>query len=147
MPRATPRSSQRRKPLSLGQKPDWMQVSLWRQSAAREPCSIVAELVRHRKETQMADSTAPKHDPEESLHDTNSLKVVHSSDISVAGAQVGRTRWVIMALILFPLTFVMSLDRTNIVVSAPIIQQQFHFSLFEMSLILTSFAWTYSFLQ
>ncbi|MCL4508682.1 MAG: MFS transporter [Chloroflexi bacterium] len=53
----------------------------------------------------------------------------------------------VMALILFPLTFVMSLDRTNIVVSAPIIQKQFHFTLFQMSLILTSFAWTYSFLQ
>ena len=95
----------------------------------------------------MADSTAPKHDPEESVHSADSLKVVHSSDIHVTTAKVGSTRWIIMALILFPLTFVMSLDRTNMVVSAPIIQQQFHFSLFEMSLILTSFAWTYSFLQ
>jgi ACS family glucarate transporter-like MFS transporter len=52
-----------------------------------------------------------------------------------------------MAFILFPLTFVMSLDRTNIVIAAPIIQRQFHFTLFQVSLILTSFAWTYSFLQ
>ncbi len=52
-----------------------------------------------------------------------------------------------MAFILFPLTFVMSLDRTNIVIAAPIIQRRFHFTLFEVSLILTSFAWTYSFLQ
>lgn len=59
----------------------------------------------------------------------------------------GSFRWAIMAFILFPITFVMSLDRTNIVVSAPIIQRQFHFTLFEMSLILTSFAWTYAFLQ
>jgi MFS transporter, ACS family, glucarate transporter len=52
-----------------------------------------------------------------------------------------------MYLIIFPLTFIMSLDRTNIVVSAPIIQKHFHFSLVSMSLILSSFAWTYAFLQ
>jgi hypothetical protein len=34
----------------------------------------------------------------------------------------------------------MSLDRTNMAVSAPIIQKQFDFSLFEMSLILTAFS-------
>lgn len=59
----------------------------------------------------------------------------------------GSRRWLVMAFILFPLTFVMSLDRTNMTVSAPIIQKTFHFSLFEMSLILTSFTWTYAFLQ
>ncbi|MGH7911856.1 MAG: MFS transporter [Candidatus Dormibacteraceae bacterium] len=59
----------------------------------------------------------------------------------------GNRRWLVMAFILFPLTFVMSLDRTNMTVSAPIIQKDFHFSLFEMSLILTSFTWTYAFLQ
>lgn len=59
----------------------------------------------------------------------------------------GRVRWNLMYLIIFPLTFIMSLDRTNIVVSAPIIQKHFHFSLVSMSLILTSFTWTYAFLQ
>ncbi len=59
----------------------------------------------------------------------------------------GHLRWGLMYFIIFPLTFIMSLDRTNITVSAPIIQKQFHFSLFSMSLILTSFAWTYAFLQ
>lgn len=59
----------------------------------------------------------------------------------------GSRRWLVMAFILFPLTFVMSLDRTNMTVSAPIVQKTFHFSLFEMSLILTSFTWTYAFLQ
>ncbi len=58
-----------------------------------------------------------------------------------------RIRWKLMYLIMFPLTFIMSLDRTNIVVSAPVIQKEFHFSLVDMSLILTSFAWTYAFLQ
>lgn len=56
-------------------------------------------------------------------------------------------RWLVMALILFPLTFVMSLDRTNMTVSAPIIQKEFHFTLLQMSVILTSFSWTYAFLQ
>jgi ACS family glucarate transporter-like MFS transporter len=59
----------------------------------------------------------------------------------------GRLRWALMAFIIFPLTFVMSLDRTNMAVSAPIIQKTFHFNLVEMSLILTSFSWTYAFFQ
>ena len=95
----------------------------------------------------MADSSASKHEPEEPARDAGSLRMVHGSAAPGTAGKVGNTRWIIMALILFPLTFVMSLDRTNIVVSAPIIQKQFHFTLFEMSLILTSFAWTYSFLQ
>ncbi len=56
-------------------------------------------------------------------------------------------RWAIMIGIIAPLTFVMSLDRTNIAVSAPIIQKQFHFTLVEMGLILSAFTWTYAFLQ
>jgi MFS transporter, ACS family, glucarate transporter len=59
----------------------------------------------------------------------------------------GRLRWSLMYFIIFPLTFIMSLDRTNMTISAPIIQKQFHFSLVNMSLILTSFSWTYAFLQ
>ncbi len=58
-----------------------------------------------------------------------------------------RVRWFLMWVIIFPLTFVMSLDRTNIAVSAPIIEKTFHFSLIQMSLILTSFAWTYAIFQ
>jgi ACS family glucarate transporter-like MFS transporter len=56
-------------------------------------------------------------------------------------------RWKLMAFIIFPLTFVMSLDRTNIAITAPIIGKEFHFSLIEIGLILTSFSWTYAFLQ
>jgi ACS family glucarate transporter-like MFS transporter len=46
-----------------------------------------------------------------------------------------------------PITFVMSLDRTAMVVAAPTIQKEYGFSLVEMSLILTSFSWTYAALQ
>jgi ACS family glucarate transporter-like MFS transporter len=46
-----------------------------------------------------------------------------------------------------PITFVMSLDRTALVVAAPTIQHEFGFSLVQMSLILTSFSWTYAALQ
>ncbi len=46
-----------------------------------------------------------------------------------------------------PITFVMSLDRTAIVVAAPTIQHQYGFSLVQMGLILTSFSWTYAALQ
>jgi ACS family glucarate transporter-like MFS transporter len=60
---------------------------------------------------------------------------------------IANLRWKLMAFLIFPITFIMSLDRTNIVVTAPIIQKQFNFSLVQMSLILTSFYWTYAFLQ
>lgn len=56
-------------------------------------------------------------------------------------------RWKLAFWIILPLTFVMSLDRTVIVVAAPTIQHEYGFSLVEMSLILTSFSWTYAFLQ
>ncbi|WP_163513113.1 MFS transporter [Fodinicola acaciae] len=59
----------------------------------------------------------------------------------------GRVRWVLMGSLLLPLTFVMSLDRTNMTVSAPVIQEKFGFSLAEMSVILTSFFWTYALFQ
>lgn len=58
-----------------------------------------------------------------------------------------RIRWMLMWGIIFPLTFVMSLDRTNIAVSAPVIAKTFHFSLVDMGLILSSFAWTYAIFQ
>lgn len=58
-----------------------------------------------------------------------------------------RVRWFLMWVIIFPLTFVMALDRTNIAVSAPVIEKTFHFSLIQMSLILSSFAWTYAIFQ
>lgn len=59
----------------------------------------------------------------------------------------GRVRWTLMGSLLLPLTLVMSLDRTNMTVSAPVIQEKFGFSLAEMSIILTSFFWTYALFQ
>ncbi|MBV9538393.1 MAG: MFS transporter [Acidisphaera sp.] len=56
-------------------------------------------------------------------------------------------RWWIAFGLIGPITFVMSLDRTAIVVAAPTIQHEYGFSLVEMGWILTSFSWTYAFLQ
>jgi MFS transporter, ACS family, glucarate transporter len=59
----------------------------------------------------------------------------------------GRLRWWVIATLIGPITCIMSLDRTAMAVAAPYIQKQYGFSLFEMSLILTSFTWTYALLQ
>lgn len=59
----------------------------------------------------------------------------------------GGVRWSLLFFLLAPITFVMSLDRTAIAVAAPTIQHEYDFSLIEMSVILTSFSWTYALLQ
>ena len=59
----------------------------------------------------------------------------------------GRVRWWMAALLLGPITFVMSLDRTAIVIAAPTIQNEYQFTLIQMSYLLTSFSWTYALLQ
>ncbi|HUN39342.1 MAG TPA: MFS transporter [Acetobacteraceae bacterium] len=61
--------------------------------------------------------------------------------------RTGGLRWSLMIFLIAPITFVMSLDRTAIAVAAPTIQHEYGFSLFEMSIILTSFSWTYALLQ
>jgi len=61
--------------------------------------------------------------------------------------RAGRLRWSLIVFLIAPITFVMSLDRTAIAVAAPTIQHEFRFTLFEMSVILTSFSWTYALLQ
>ena len=61
--------------------------------------------------------------------------------------RTGGLRWSLMFFLIAPITFVMSLDRTAIAVAAPTIQHEYGFSLFEMSIILTSFSWTYALLQ
>ncbi len=63
------------------------------------------------------------------------------------GETVGRFRWVMVLLLIGPITFVMSLDRTAMVVAAPVIQREFHFTLVQMSFLLTAFSWTYAALQ
>jgi MFS transporter, ACS family, glucarate transporter len=59
----------------------------------------------------------------------------------------GAVRWWMAGLLLGPITFVMSLDRTAIVIAAPTIQTEYHFTLVQMSYLLTSFSWTYAVLQ
>jgi MFS transporter, ACS family, glucarate transporter len=63
------------------------------------------------------------------------------------GARVGRFRWAMVLGLIGPITFVMSLDRTAMVVAAPVIQREFHFTLVQMSFLLTAFSWTYAGLQ
>jgi hypothetical protein len=45
--------------------------------------------------------------------------------------KTGRFRWWMVWLLIGPITFVMSLDRTAIVVAAPVIQKEYGFSLVE----------------
>jgi ACS family glucarate transporter-like MFS transporter len=61
--------------------------------------------------------------------------------------RAGALRWSLIIFLIAPITFVMSLDRTAIAVAAPTIQHEYGFTLFEMSVILTSFSWTYALLQ
>lgn len=56
-------------------------------------------------------------------------------------------RWLLAGGIVLPITFVMSLDRTAMTVSAPIIQSHYGFSLNQMSIILTAFTWAYALFQ
>ncbi len=63
------------------------------------------------------------------------------------GQSVGRVRWWMVFGLIGPITFVMSLDRTAIVVAAPTIRHEYGFSLVQMSLVLTSFSITYAALQ
>jgi ACS family glucarate transporter-like MFS transporter len=64
-----------------------------------------------------------------------------------AGAKPTSVRWWIAGGLILPVTFVMALDRTAMVVSAPVIQKEFGFSLNEMSVILTAFTWAYALFQ
>ena len=61
--------------------------------------------------------------------------------------RTGGLRWSLMFFLIAPITFVMSLDRTAMAVAAPTIQHEYAFSLVEMSVILTSFSWTYALFQ
>jgi MFS transporter, ACS family, glucarate transporter len=69
---------------------------------------------------------------------------IRGSDVATSTSGL---RWRLMFGLIAPLTFVMSLDRTAMVVAAPTIQHEFGFTLVQMSWILTSFSWTYALLQ
>lgn len=66
---------------------------------------------------------------------------------STAGGKPTSVRWWIAGGLILPITFVMSLDRTAMTVSAPVIQKEFGFNLTEMSIILTAFTWAYALFQ
>lgn len=57
---------------------------------------------------------------------------------------VNHLRWKIVALLVAPLTFVMTLDRTAMAVAAPTIQNELGLSIVEMSMILTIYFWAYA---
>lgn len=54
-----------------------------------------------------------------------------------------RVRWILALTVLAPLTFAMSLDRSTMALVAPVMQQDLHLSLPQMSIILTAFGWSY----
>lgn len=64
-----------------------------------------------------------------------------------SAATQGKVRWWMAGLLLGPITFVMSLDRTATVIAAPTIPREYRFTLVQMSFLLTSFSWTYALLQ
>ena len=57
---------------------------------------------------------------------------------------VNHLRWKIVALLVAPLTFVMTLDRAAMAVAAPTIQNELGLSIVEMSMILTIYFWAYA---
>jgi MFS transporter, ACS family, glucarate transporter len=74
-------------------------------------------------------------------------RAVGNAVLSAELARPTSVRWWIAGGLILPITFVMSLDRTAMTVSAPIIQQQYGFSLDQMSIILTAFTWAYALFQ
>lgn len=53
-------------------------------------------------------------------------------------------RWRLAWFLILPITWIMSLDRTAMTLSAPVMQKDLHLSLDQMSWILTSFHWAYA---
>jgi ACS family glucarate transporter-like MFS transporter len=53
-------------------------------------------------------------------------------------------RWKLAWLLVLPITWIMSLDRTAMTVAAPVIQKDMHFTLGQMASILTAFHWAYA---
>lgn len=53
-------------------------------------------------------------------------------------------RWKLAWLLILPITWIMSLDRTAMTIAAPVMQKDLHFTLTQMSWILTAFHWAYA---
>lgn len=66
---------------------------------------------------------------------------------STTAARPTSVRWWIAGGLVLPVTFVMSLDRSAMTVSAPLIQQEYGYSLNQMSVILVAFTWAYALFQ
>ncbi len=61
-----------------------------------------------------------------------------------AGDEMTAVRWRLAWLLVLPITWIMSLDRTAMTVAAPVMQKDLHLSLAQMSWILTAFHWAYA---
>lgn len=70
-----------------------------------------------------------------------------ATPVQGTGARPSRVRWMMAGGLLLPVTFVMSLDRTAMTVAAPAVQDAHGFSLVQMSVIITAFAWAYALFQ
>src|ERR1700741_629487 len=57
---------------------------------------------------------------------------------------ISNLRWKIVAFLIAPITFVMTLDRAAMTVAAPTIQKELGLSIVEMSMILTVYFWSYA---
>jgi ACS family glucarate transporter-like MFS transporter len=57
---------------------------------------------------------------------------------------ISSIRWKIVAFLVAPITFVMTLDRAAMTVAAPTIQKELGLSIVEMSMILTVYFWAYA---
>jgi ACS family glucarate transporter-like MFS transporter len=64
--------------------------------------------------------------------------------LKVGADTMKSVRWKLAWLLVMPITWIMSLDRTAMTVAAPIIQKDLHFTLVQMSWILTAFHWAYA---
>ena len=71
------------------------------------------------------------------------MKYQATSYVSYLSKCKSNLRWKLALAIMLPISFLMSLDRVAMSVAAPLIQQEFKFSLNEMALILTAFHWAY----
>ncbi|WDD95765.1 MFS transporter [Burkholderia sp. FERM BP-3421] len=70
--------------------------------------------------------------------------VAASGDAAPAPGRAGLLRWRIAALLLAPMTAVMTLDRAAMSIAAPVVQKELGLSLVDMSIILTAYFWTYA---
>ncbi|NLI27478.1 MAG: MFS transporter [Acetobacter sp.] len=79
--------------------------------------------------------------------DRDSSAVVDTKEPSRASEDRKGKSWLILFGLIAPINFLMSLDRQAMTLSAPRIQEQFGFSLIEISMIIACVLWTYAAFQ